>query len=114
MDTVPTLQDLKRGNFKVGPCFNLTKGHAARVMVALAVPLDPRAWSFDDAAIKPNPTIYEFACQQLNCTPGKIVIKRDTLDADVEGSRAIVIQTLLLGQNMGMALLTPFTPWRLS
>lgn len=98
-DTVPTLQELKRRGFKVGLCSNLARDYAAPVIAALTVPLDARVWSFDAGAIKPNPAIYELACRQLNCTPGEIIMVGDTIDADVEGPRAIGMQALLLDRK---------------
>jgi len=98
-DTLPALHALKSRGFKLGLCSNLALDYAAPVVSLLPFALDAHVWSFDAAAVKPNPLIYERACQQLGCAPGEILMVGDTVEADVEGPRAFGMQAILLDRK---------------
>jgi HAD superfamily hydrolase (TIGR01509 family) len=98
-DTLPTLQALKQRGFKLGLCSNLAQDYAAPVLALLPFALDAHVWSFDAAAIKPEPSIYAQACRALGCAPGEVLMVGDTLEADVDGPRAFGMQALLLDRK---------------
>jgi HAD superfamily hydrolase (TIGR01549 family) len=98
-DTLPTLQALQGRGYKLGLCSNLALDYAAPIMAALPFTLDAYTWSFDAAAIKPEPAIYAHACRQLGCAPGEVLMVGDTLEADVEGPRPFGMQGLLLDRK---------------
>lgn len=98
-DTLPALHELKRRGFKLGLCSNLALDYAAPIESLLPFALDAHVWSFDAAAIKPDPAIYAHACRRLGCLPGEVLMVGDTLEADVEGPRAFGMQALLLDRR---------------
>lgn len=98
-DTLPALNELKNRGFKLGLCSNLALDYAAPIVTVLPFTLDAYVWSFDTAAIKPDPIIYARACQRLYCAPGDVLMVGDTVEADVEGPRAFGMQALLLDRK---------------
>ena len=98
-DTQPALQELKRRGFKLGLCSNLALDYAAPIESLLPFALDAHVWSFDAAAIKPDPAIYAHACRQLGCLPGEVLMVGDTPEADVAGPRAFGMQAVLLDRK---------------
>jgi len=98
-DTLPTLQALQGRGYKLGLCSNLALDYAAPIMAALPFRLDAYTWSFEAAAIKPDPAIYAQACRQLGCAPAEVLMVGDTVDADVEGPRGFGMQALLLDRK---------------
>lgn len=98
-DTLPALQELKRRGFKLGLCSNLALDYAAPIESLLPFALDAHVWSFDAAAIKPDPAIYAYACRQLGCLPGEVLMVGDTPEADVAGPRAFGMQAVLLDRK---------------
>lgn len=100
-DALPALQALRRRGFRLGLCSNLALDYAAPVGAALPLAFDAHAWSFAAAAIKPDPRIYDYACRQLGCAPGEVLMVGDTPEADVDGPRAFGMQALLLDRRRG-------------
>lgn len=98
-DTLPALNELKSRGFKLGLCSNLALDYAAPIFSVLQFTFDAYVWSFDTAAIKPDPIIFARACQQLYCAPGDVLMVGDTVEADVEGPRAFGMQSLLLDRK---------------
>lgn len=98
-DTLPALHELKSRGFRLGLCSNLALDYAAPIESLLPFALDAHVWSFDAAAIKPDPAIYAEACRQLGCLPGEVLMVGDTPEADVEGPRAFGMQALLLDRK---------------
>jgi len=98
-DALPALLDLKRSGLRVGLCSNLAADYAAPVLAALPVAFDALAWSFAAGAIKPDAAIYAYACRQLGCPPGDVLMVGDTVDADVDEPRAFGMQAVLLDRE---------------
>jgi HAD superfamily hydrolase (TIGR01493 family) len=98
-DTLPALRELKRRGFRLGLCSNLALDYAAPIESLLPFALDAHVWSFDAAAIKPDPAIYAHACRQLGCLPGEVLMVGDTPEADVTGPRAFGMQAVLLDRK---------------
>jgi len=98
-DTVPTLQALRARELKLGLCSNLAADYAAPIVKLLPIQLDAYTWSFDAGAIKPDPAIYMHACATLGCAPERVLMVGDTPAADVDGPRAIGMQSILLDRR---------------
>lgn len=98
-DTVPTLQALRAHGIKLGLCSNLAADYAAPIVKLLPIQLDACTWSFDAGAIKPDPAIYAYACAALGCAPERVLMVGDTPAADVDGPRAIGMQSILLDRR---------------
>ena len=61
---------------------------------AYAAALDPllpaeivRTWSWEVGALKPEPMIFQTACQRLGCEPSKVLMVGDRVEDDVLGAR---------------------------
>lgn len=98
-DTLSALHELKSRGFKLGLCSNLALDYAAPIESLLPFALDAHVWSFEAAAIKPDPAIYAEACRRLGCLPGEVLMVGDTPDADVAGPRAFGMQAVLLDRK---------------
>ena len=98
-DTVPTLQALRARGIKLGLCSNLAADYAAPIVKLLPIQLDAYTWSFEAGAIKPDPAIYAHACAALGCAPERVLMVGDTPAADVDGPRAIGMQSILLDRR---------------
>lgn len=86
-ETLATLEALQARGLKLGVCSNLAAPYAAPLLKVLP-PLDAYLWSFEVGAIKPQPQIFEAACQALECSPVEVLMVGDSLQADVDGARA--------------------------
>ena len=53
----------------------------------------------DLAVRKPNPRIFELACQRLNTAPEHVLMVGDNLVADIQGALAAGLQAVWLGTN---------------
>jgi len=54
----------------------------------------------DDVAVrKPNPKIFEIACERLNVAPESILMIGDNLEADVRGALAYGMSAIWIGQD---------------
>ena len=53
----------------------------------------------DVAVRKPNPRIFELACERLNVLPEKVLMVGDNLEADVQGALAAGLQAVWLGTS---------------
>lgn len=94
-DTLAVLRALAARGLKLGLCSNLAAPYAAPVLRLLPA-LDAYAWSFEVGAIKPEPAIYAYACRQLGCEPGQVLMVGDTPEADLHGPRRYGMRSLLL------------------
>lgn len=98
-DTAPTLQALRTRGIKLGLCSNLAADYADPIMRLLPLQLDAYTWSFEAGAIKPDPAIYRQACIALGCAPERVLMVGDTPAADVDGPRAVGMQSILLDRR---------------
>ncbi len=55
----------------------------------------------DVAVRKPNPRIFEMACEALGTEPGETLMVGDNLEADVKGALAYGMQVVYLGNEPG-------------
>ena len=51
----------------------------------------------DVAVRKPNPRIFELACERLNASPEHVLMVGDNLEADIQGALAAGLQAVWLG-----------------
>jgi HAD superfamily hydrolase (TIGR01549 family) len=86
-DVSATLNGLRARGLKIAVCSNLAAPYAVPVKLLLPIELDVYAWSFAIGAIKPNPAIYRWCCEALQCAPAEVIMVGDTLDSDCLGPR---------------------------
>jgi HAD superfamily hydrolase (TIGR01549 family) len=98
-DAIPVIETLQARGIKVALCSNLTAEYAPPILDLLPMRLDAYAWSFEVGAIKPGRRIYEYVCGALQCSPERVLMVGDTLDADVEGPRACGMHSILLARE---------------
>ncbi|CAN5851332.1 pyrimidine 5'-nucleotidase [soil metagenome] len=53
----------------------------------------------DVAVRKPNPRIFELACERLNAPPEHVLMVGDNLEADIRGALAAGLQAVWLGED---------------
>jgi HAD superfamily hydrolase (TIGR01509 family) len=102
-DAAAILHVLHARGVKLGLCSNLAADYAAPIVALLPLKLDAYTWSFEAGAIKPDPAIYVQACRALDCAPGRVLMVGDTPTADVDGPRAVGMQSILLDRKQGRA-----------
>lgn len=102
-DVESSLQRLRALNYQIGLCSNLAKSYGAAVH-ALLPGLDAYIFSYEVGCKKPQPEIYQAACDALNCRPGDVPFVGDSQKADVDGPQAFGMQARLIDRMGGKAL----------
>lgn len=99
-DTIFTLEKLKKLGFKVAICSNLAMPYGKPVS-ALLPTLDAYAWSYEVGAIKPEPPIYQYLVDQLECRTNEILFIGDTPSADFSGPSDFGMHARLIDRKNG-------------
>ena len=102
-DTVPTLEKLRQSGFRVALCSNLAKPYGEAVF-SLLPNLEAYAWSYEVGNIKPEPEIYQYLIDQLNCQPKDVLFIGDTLLADVTGPQVFGMSARLIDRKKGQKI----------
>jgi HAD superfamily hydrolase (TIGR01493 family) len=98
-EVITTLKSLRAAGYKIAVCSNLAWPYAAPVQRLLPFELDTYAWSFEVGAIKPDPVIYNYLSQSLQCAPSEILMVGDTIEADYDGPKMFGMNALHLSRN---------------
>lgn len=98
-EVVSTLWQLHNSGYKIGICSNLVAPYAVPVKCLLPFELDSYAWSFEVGCCKPDPSMYEFVCNDLKLQPAEIMFVGDTLIADVEGPTEFGMKSCLVNHQ---------------
>ena len=98
-ETAETLAQLRSNDFKLGICSNLAQPYAAPLRALLPFEMDAYVWSFEVRAIKPDPIIYQAACEALQVRPEDVLMVGDTYEADCLGPRRLGMQALHLART---------------
>lgn len=69
-------------------------------MSLLPFELNSYAWSFQVSALKPDPRIFQRACEVLGVEPGDGLMVGDSLEADYHGARAAGMRALHLDREV--------------
>jgi len=102
-DVAETLRRLRALNYQIGLCSNLAKSYGAAVN-ALLPGLDAYIFSYEVGYKKPQPEIYQAACDALNCPPGDVLFVGDCQKADVDGPQDFGMQARLIDRKGGQTL----------
>lgn len=101
-DAVPTLTELKRRGYRLGVIANQNYGTERRLdnWNMLQV-FDVIAASAELGMAKPDPTIFEWALMQANCSPQNAVMVGDRMDNDIAPANRIGIYSVRLKRGLG-------------
>jgi HAD superfamily hydrolase (TIGR01509 family) len=98
-ESLLTLHALRNRGLKLALCSNLAADYGPPIMALLRDYVDVHVFSFESGHIKPDPAIYAHACKMLNCEAGAVLMVGDTPLADVDGPRAVGMQSILLDRS---------------
>ena len=96
-------EELKKLGFKLALCSNLAMPYG-KIVSSLLPLLDAYAWSYEVAAIKPEPKIYQSLIDQLDCQASEVLFIGDTALADFTGPTAFGMSARLINRNNGQIL----------
>ena len=102
-DTLSTLEELKKLGFKLALCSNLAMPYG-EVVSSLLPTLDAYAWSYEVAAIKPEPKIYQSLIDQVDCQASEVLFIGDTALADFTGPTTFGMSARLINRNNNQTL----------
>lgn len=107
-DVLETIAKLRGAGHKIAVCSNLAFEYCATVRLLLLA-VDEFIFSCEVGAAKPQPQIYDEACQRLRCRPRDVFFVGDSRRADFEGPVAYGMRARLIereaGENLESALL---------
>jgi len=88
-DVEPLLADLSRRGVSLGAITNADEKIQRRKLLALGLEelLRPLIASSGAPAAKPDPRIFELACDRVGLPPGRVAYVGDRLDTDARGAR---------------------------
>ena len=97
-DAIPVLDEVRRHGLKIGLVSNgvrdmddFIRHHHLEVDAAVGSRLHGK--------VKPDPSIFRAALEQLGVEPGETVMVGDMLEDDVEGARAVGIRAILIDRE---------------
>lgn len=102
-EVIDVLNAVRQQGVKLAIASNLAQPYAEPLLRLLPFPFDVYAWSFEVGALKPDPHIFQWACERLGVQPGDALMVGDTLEADYLGARAASMRALHLDRT-GMSL----------
>lgn len=94
-DVAPVLRSLRGTGLNLGVCSNLGLDYGP-VLHRLLPGLGAYTLSFEIGARKPEPAIFDAACQRLHCQPRDVLFVGDSTRADYEGPTAFGMTACLV------------------
>ena len=95
-ESADVLRKLKDRGLKIGICSNLAIPYAESYARLLPIEPDSLSWSFEVGAIKPDPRIYEHACQQLGYFGASVLMIGDRDIEDYVGPKRVGLRAIPL------------------
>lgn len=102
-DAVETINQLKSTGYKVVLCSNTAKPYGKKVSFLLPL-CDAYSWSYEQGFNKPDPRIYQYFIDLLNCKPEEVLFVGDTQLADFKGQLAVGMHARLIDRKNGQDL----------
>jgi HAD superfamily hydrolase (TIGR01549 family) len=97
-DALPVLEELRRGDLRLGLVSNGIRD--LREFVAHhRLDVDAIVGSRAHGYVKPHPTIFQAALEQLGVDAADTVMVGDSLEEDVEGARALGMRAILIDRD---------------
>ena len=103
-DSLPVIEALRRQGFRIGLCSNLAAPYGGQIRALLPPSLNAYALSYEVGAVKPDPAIYAYLLDQLQCAAGDVIFVGDTPSADVDGPIAFGMSARLIDRKAGQTL----------
>ena len=97
-DVMPVLDELRRHDLKIGLVSNGAR-HMDEFIRHHQIEVDAAVGSRFHGKVKPDPSIFRAALDQLGVEPEDTVMVGDTLEDDIEGARAVGIRAILIDRE---------------
>jgi HAD superfamily hydrolase (TIGR01662 family) len=105
-DTLPTLRELRARGLKIGLVSNSARD-VHEFAVHHALDIDAGISSFHHGKTKPHASIFRAVLELLEVEPADALMVGDSVDADIEGARALGMQAVLVDR---LGLYPEFAP----
>jgi len=97
-DVMPVLEELHRAELRLGLVSNGIRD-LREFVVHHRLEVDAIVGSRAHGYVKPHPTIFQAALQQLGVAPAEAVMVGDSIEEDVEGARALGLRAILMDRE---------------
>jgi HAD superfamily hydrolase (TIGR01549 family) len=97
-DVMPVLEELRRAELRLGLVSNGIRD-LREFVVHHSLDVDAVVGSRAHGYVKPHPTIFQAALQQLGVDPANAVMVGDSVEEDVEGARALGLRAILMDRE---------------
>jgi putative hydrolase of the HAD superfamily len=97
-DVMPVLEELRRAELRLGLVSNGIRD-LREFVVHHRLDVDAVIGSRAHGYVKPHPTIFQAALQQLGVEPEVAVMVGDSLEEDVKGARALGLRAILMDRE---------------
>jgi HAD superfamily hydrolase (TIGR01549 family) len=97
-DALPVLEELRKADLRIGLVSNGIRD-LEEFVLHHRLDVDIAVGSRAHGRVKPHPTIFQAALQQLNVLPRDAVMVGDSLEEDVEGARALGMRAILIDRD---------------
>ena len=97
-DALPVLEELRRAELKIGLVSNGIRD-LTEFVAHHRLDVDAIVDSRSHGRVKPHPTIFEAALEQLGANPAEAVMVGDSLEEDIEGARALGMRAILIDRE---------------
>jgi putative hydrolase of the HAD superfamily len=97
-DALPVLEELRRAELKIGLVSNGIRD-LTEFVAHHRLDVDAIVDSRSHGRVKPHPTIFEAALEQLGANPDEAVMVGDSLEEDIEGARALGMRAILIDRE---------------
>ena len=97
-DVLPVLEELRRAELRLGLVSNGIRD-LKEFVVHHQLDVDAVIGSRAHGDVKPHPTIFRAALEQLGVAPAAAVMVGDSLEEDVEGARALGMRAILMDRQ---------------
>jgi HAD superfamily hydrolase (TIGR01549 family) len=97
-DALPTLEELRRSNLRIGLVSNGIRD-LKEFVVHHRLDVDAAVGSRAHGRVKPHPTIFQAALELLGVDARDAAMVGDSLEEDVEGARALGMRAILIDRD---------------
>jgi putative hydrolase of the HAD superfamily len=97
-DALPVLEELRAAQLRLGLVSNGIRD-LRQFVVHHRLDVDAVVGSRAHGFVKPHPTIFQAALEQLGVEPAEAVMVGDSLEEDVEGARALGLRAILIDRE---------------
>lgn len=97
-DALPVLEELRAAQLRLGLVSNGIRD-LREFVVHHRLDVDAVVGSRAHGFVKPHPTIFQAALEQLGVEPAEAVMVGDSLEEDVEGARALGLRAILIDRE---------------